>query len=127
MSKNSKKVRDITKLYDELCREAAKHPSKLRKTLGIKHDNRKLRWDLLPIGPIKDVVRVLTHGAKKYDDDNWKHVDFPLDRYYAAALRHLSAWRLGAKTDKGSGRSHLTHAICCLLFLWCFDREKRKC
>lgn len=93
---------------------------------GVKYDSKKLRWDLLPIEPIIDVVRVLSHGARKYADDNWRRVANPKERYYAATMRHIIRWRQGFRRDKGSGRSHLAHAICCLIFLWVFDNQKGK-
>ena len=84
---------------------------------GVKHDGEKPRWDLLPIEPIEQVVGVLTYGAKKYDDENWRKVDNQRRRYYAAALRHIVAWWKGEKLDPESGYHHLAHAICCLVFL----------
>lgn len=32
----------------------------------------KLRWDLLPLAEIEDIVRVYTVGAEKYKADSWK-------------------------------------------------------
>lgn len=84
---------------------------------GIKHDVDKLRYELLPVKPIEDIVRVLTFGSKKYKDDNWKHVKPFEDRYYAAALRHITAWRKGEILDRETGLPHLAHATCCLVFL----------
>ncbi len=84
---------------------------------GVKYDKEKLRWDLLPLKPIVDVVDVLTYGANKYSDFNWAYVEPFEDRYYAAAMRHITAWRLGEQTDKESGKHHLAHAMCCLIFL----------
>lgn len=91
--------------------------------LGVKHDTGKSRWDLLPWGPIGDVVKVLTWGVtvKGYPENNWKNVESPEPRYFAAAMRHLVAWNTGEKKDPESGYSHLAHAMCCLLFLLWFD------
>lgn len=86
---------------------------------GVKHDQDKLRWDLLPIEPVESVLRVMMLGSRKYSDDNWMHIEDPLKRYYAAALRHITAWQKGEKIDPESGESHLAHAACCVLFmLW---------
>lgn len=86
---------------------------------GFKLDRKKPRWDLLPMEPLEKVVRVLTHSLKTYPENNWQRIDDIPNRYYAACLRHLAAWRKGARRDKRSGQSHLAHAICCLLFiLW---------
>ena len=84
---------------------------------GVKFDQEKLRWDLLPMRPIQEVVGVLTYGARKYDDENWRKVDNQRSRYFAAAMRHIIAWWLGEDRDSESGYSHLAHALCCLIFL----------
>lgn len=88
-------------------------------TGGVKFDQDKPRWSLLPQGVIAAVVRVLTFGAKKYSPDNWKKIE-PV-RYEDAAMRHFDAWRNGEKRDPETGESHLAHAVCCLLFLLWFD------
>ena len=36
---------------------------------GLKFDTDKLRWDLLPMEVIEECVKILTFGAKKYDDN----------------------------------------------------------
>lgn len=91
---------------------------------GRKFDGDKLRFDLLPPGPISRVVEVLTFGARKYSADNWKFVDKPKRRYFAAAVRHLFAWAGGEKLDPESGKHHLAHAACCILFLLHFEEEQ---
>lgn len=85
-------------------------------TEGIKFDNDKEQWSLLPFETMREVVHVLMFGAKKYAPDNWKHVN-PNERYFDACIRHLTAWQNGEKNDKETGKNHLAHAICCLIFL----------
>ena len=92
-------------------------------TKGVKYDSSKLRWSLLPLEALQDVVSVLEFGAKKYAPDNWKHVNNAQARYWDAAMRHLVAYKIDNKTDSETGLSHLAHAICCLLFLQHFDNE----
>jgi hypothetical protein len=84
---------------------------------GSKHDQAKERWDLLPTEAVRQVVKVLGYGARVYAVDNWKVVPDARRRYYAAALRHLTAWWEGEKVDNESGLPHLAHAACCVLFL----------
>lgn len=93
---------------------------------GAKYDQDKPRWDLLPWDEVEDVVRVLTYGARKYEDENWKKVPLAEKRYLAAAMRHIVAMVRGEHTDSESGISHLAHAACCLLFLAWFDKNKNK-
>jgi len=88
---------------------------------GTKHDTGKLRWSLLPLGTIAQVLKVLEFGAAKYSPNGWTTVDNPRDRYYDAAMRHLDAWHRGEVNDEESGLPHLAHAACCILFLLWFD------
>ena len=91
---------------------------------GTKYDGAKLRYDLLPMGPLDQVVKVLTYGALKYAPDNWQQVPDAKNRYYAAAMRHLSAWKQGEANDSESDVSHLAHAACCMLFLLHFSADE---
>ena len=54
---------------------------------GIKYDDKKLDWTLLDFQMLEQVIKVLQHGAEKYDRDNWKKVE--RDRYVKALLRHV--------------------------------------
>lgn len=92
-------------------------PDHMTPVEGVKHDADKPRWDLLPIRVTEEVVQVLTFGAQKYGDDNWRRVPDARRRYYAAAMRHLSAYWQGLEEDQDTGLGHLAHAICCLMFL----------
>lgn len=93
---------------------------------GLKFDGEKLRWDLLPLGPLTEVVEVLTKGAQKYAPNNWQKVRGWRWRYYAAAMRHMVAWKLGEKNDPEMGTHHLANAVCCLLFVIELDRRGSK-
>jgi hypothetical protein len=92
---------------------------------GVKYDSEKPKWTLLPFRALQEVVEVLTFGAKKYAADNWKHVPQARERYVDAAYRHLADWNTTARLDPETGKSHLAHAICCLLFLLWFEQEER--
>ena len=95
-------------------------------TKGIKFDNSKSRWELLPYREVEEVVKVLTYGAKKYTDNNWMLVvKKGKMRYFSAALRHLVAWKLGRKVDEETKLHPLAHAIACLLFLIWIDKEDK--
>ncbi len=91
---------------------------------GMKFDEDKLRWDLLPIVPVEKIVEIITHGAKKYAPENWKKVD--IQRFYAAGMRHLTAWRKGEEFDKDSGFTHLAHVGCNILFMIYLSEQKTR-
>jgi hypothetical protein len=97
----------------------------------MKNDAGKDRWALLPIGPAREVVRVLMHGAKEYRDPegpNYLKVDNGEERYYEALIRHLAAWwEDGERYDLESGLHHLAHvASNALILLHRFRHQERK-
>ena len=92
---------------------------------GHKDDQEKNRLDLIEPEFIEGVGKVLTFGADKYEPNNWQKVEDAENRYYAAAMRHLMAWRKGEKTDPESGISHLYHVACNIMFLQHFEREEK--
>ncbi len=81
-----------------------------------KYDHGKPRYSLIPPVAEKLMVKVLTFGASKYSDDNWRKVDDP-KRYLDAAMRHIAAYRSGEIRDDESAVHHLAHAMCCLAFV----------
>jgi len=88
---------------------------------GVKYDKDKPQWSLLPFKALTEVVEVLTYGAKKYAPDNWKKVPDARRRYIDAGFRHFTAYASGEARDPETGKHHLAHAICCLLYLVAFD------
>lgn len=80
---------------------------------GKKNDflDDKLRWDLLPMKEIEDIVRVYHFGAKKYAPNSWQNLPDGFNRYRAAMMRHLMAYMNGERFDKESGLHHLSQMI----------------
>ena len=93
----------------------------MKKGEGVKYDQHKPRWSLLPWKQIEWVVKVLTVGAIKYSDDNWKFIPNIDERYSSACMRHLVARMEGNVHDEETGLPHLAHAVCCILFWMWFD------
>lgn len=81
-----------------------------------KFDDNKLRYDLLPVGPLADIARVFTHGAKKYGDNNWR-IGKRWGAMIAATERHMQAFKTGEDMDGDSGLPHLAHAAVEIMFL----------
>jgi len=90
-------------------------------TGGRKFDGDKLEYGLLPAYALMATVDVLTLGAQKYERDNWIHVPDAKRRYFDALQRHLWSWKMGEVNDRETGRNHLAHAMCCLMFLYEHD------
>lgn len=89
-----------------------------------KRDHGKPMWDLLPLEQVEHIVDVLTFGARKYGPNQWQTVEDAENRYFAALMRHLVAWRSGRSFDRESSLRHLGHAGCCLLFLMWFEDQR---
>lgn len=89
---------------------------------GTKKDDGKPRWELVPYDAVRGVVEILTFGAKKYDARNWER-GIAYGRVFGAVQRHLTAWWSGEDLDPESGRSHLDHAMCEIMFLSAYEKR----
>lgn len=87
---------------------------------GVKFDDGKTRFDLLPPEGVNAVAVILTLGAEKYAARNWEQ-GMDWSRPFGAALRHLFAWWSGESRDRDTGRSHLWHAACNIFFLITYE------
>ena len=93
---------------------------------GIKYDDFKLDWTLLPFKSVVEVIKVLMCGACKYSRDNWKKVPELRYRYKKALMRHATNYALKDEMlDEDYKLHHLAHLICCALFLIWLDIEDK--
>lgn len=83
---------------------------------GIKFDQNKPRMELLDPYAVEQLALVLTYGATKYSDHNWRR-GLSKTRLIAAALRHLFAYLRGEDRDGETHLSHAAHAMACTMFL----------
>ena len=90
---------------------------------GYKHDAEKLRYDLIPPEAMEELAKVLTHGATKYEDHNWAR-GMKWGRVFSALMRHMWSWWKGENVDPETGYSHLSHALCNLVFLVTYEQRK---
>ena len=104
------------------CRTNGEHLERHAQGIGCvnseeftKHDGGKIDFSLVPVEVIEALAEQLHHGAKKYKRDNWKLGS--TDRYYAALMRHLMAWRRGERHDE-EGLPHLQAVLCNASFLY---------
>lgn len=85
---------------------------------GLKYDDGKTAYALLPWHVLRGAARVLTYGAAKYAPNNWQLVSDPLARYKSALDRHWDACvHEGETCDPESGIEHAFHYACNALFL----------
>ena len=67
---------------------------------GARRDTQdgKIRWDLIPVGPLKRLAELYTRGSVKYTAWNWAK-GIKMSRCYASAFRHLMQWVMGDKDE----------------------------
>lgn len=84
---------------------------------GLKNDKEKqVRPELIAPEMITALGTILAFGANKYSAGNWaKGMEW--SRLYGGLQRHLNSWYSGDETDSETGKPHLWHAACMLMFL----------
>lgn len=97
-----------------------KHPDEK----GMKFSSGKPKWQYMaPLWPaMSEVVKVLSRGAEKYEENNWMEVD--RDEYIRAIMSHYSAYSSGERIDPDMGSNHMANLICSALFLLWHDGIK---
>ena len=108
---------------------AKQETGKASDTGAMKLDEGKPRWDLLPVGPLMEVINVYTLGAKKYGDRNMQ-LGMPYGRIIRAGLSHFFKWMNGETYDITDGQHHLASVVWCCLTLMdyetrCPDKDDR--
>lgn len=95
---------------------------------GLRYNDGKLRFDLIPPDVMQEIARVMTHGAKKYAERNWERgMAWSICR--GSAERHWNQRLLGFTHDdgpKGSGLRHLAHNIVNTMFLLAYELRGMK-
>lgn len=90
---------------------------------GRKDDAGKLPYDLLAPEFLEAICYILLFGAEKYAARNWE-LGMAWSRPFAALQRHIWAWWGGENNDPETGRSHLWHAGCCIMFLIVYEARQ---
>ena len=88
---------------------------------GVKFDEGKLRFDLIPVIPLMEVARLYTIGAQKYQDRNWEK-GIKWSRIASALQRHWWKYWGGELYDQEDGQHHLSSVIWCALTLMEYER-----
>lgn len=89
----------------------------------LKFDANKPRFDLIDPWFEEDVAKVLTMGAAKYAENNWK-LNTDINRYIGALERHLNKIKQGEYIDDESLLQHTAHLGCNAMFLHYMIRKE---
>lgn len=95
------------------------------KTEFLKFDSSKPRFELVDPWFSEDTAKVLTMGAMKYAEDNWK-LNTDIKRYIGALERHLNEIKKGELFDAESGLQHTAHIASNAMFLHYMIRKGSK-
>jgi hypothetical protein len=83
---------------------------------GLRYNNDKIRFDLLPAFALEQVAKVFTVGAKKYAPNNWRR-GMAWSSILASLERHLQAIKAGKDYDAETLILHSAHLATNALFL----------
>lgn len=83
---------------------------------GMRFNQGKPRYDLVPPFAYSELAKVLTRGAEKYAERNWEN-GLGWMGVVASAQRHIQAFVEGKDFDDESGMLHLSHALTNIAFL----------
>lgn len=91
--------------------------------VGVKYDTEKTRYDLIEPGFLEGLAKVLTFGAEKHGDTDYRsNPDRNAGTEYAAVMRHIEARRKGEKADPETGLDPLIHAAARLMTWWYMEK-----
>lgn len=93
--------------------------------VGIKYDQEKPDMSLISSIAIVKVAEVMTYGKAKYSSHNWR-AGLAWSRVLSASLRHIFAYLGGESLDPETGKSHIAHAVCCLMMLLEFEETHKE-
>lgn len=99
---------------------------------GLKFDEGKPKFELIPPEFMFALATILTFGAKKYEERNWEK-GMKWSRVFGAMMRHMWAWWGGrcdtshnfllGDLDEETEYSHLWHAAFCVAVLITFEER----
>ena len=73
---------------------------------GLRDDQDKPRYDLIPALPLDELAKQYSFGALRYGDRNWEK-GMSWSRVFGSMMRHAWAWWRGEAFDKESKCHHL--------------------
>lgn len=88
----------------------------MEKGTGLRHNEGKTRYDLVPAYAQEQYAKVLTVGAVKYAERNWEK-GMPWSKVLSSLERHLQAIKRGEDYDPETGLLHSAHVMCNAAFL----------
>ncbi|RLC34859.1 MAG: hypothetical protein DRZ76_01770 [Candidatus Nealsonbacteria bacterium] len=92
---------------------------------GLKFQEGKPEWSVLPFDALKQVVRVFEYGANKYGRPYTYRAGITYSKLFSAMLRHATDWWRGVDVDQDSGCHPLAHVCANALMLLVMLHKKQ--
>lgn len=92
----------------------------LKKEAGLRYDDGKTPYHLIPPELLEGVGQVLGFGAKKYAPRNWE-LGMDWSRVFASLMRHAWKFWRGEKVDEETGLPHTWHMATNVAFLMAYE------
>lgn len=90
---------------------------------GLRFNDNKPRFDLIPPEAILALAEHYTVGARKYADRNWERgMDY--SKCFASLERHVWAWMSGEDQDEETGSHHMIAAAWNALALFVYHKRE---
>jgi hypothetical protein len=86
------------------------------KEKGLRFNQNKIKTHLIPPFSMEQLGRVLTFGADKYGENNYRK-GMPWSTVIGSLKRHLLEFEKGVDFDPETGSLHMAHILCNALFL----------
>lgn len=90
---------------------------------GVKYDQAKARFDLVPPEPLEKLAELFALGAAKYGERNWEE-GMKWGRIFSALMRHAWAFWRKEKYDQVDGQHHLIAVMWNALVLYEYERRQ---
>lgn len=87
---------------------------------GAQRSHIEERWSLLPMDSLMAAARVMSRGAERHGEDNWRK-GIPIKDVLDHAMNHIAKYLLGDRSEE-----HLAHALCNLCMAVHFDGQHQK-
>lgn len=84
---------------------------------ALTNDKGKPPLAMLPWAGIEEVALVQAYGNQKYGDFYNFRKGMEVTRHLSCAIRHVAKYLSGESLDQESGRPHLAHAACRILYV----------
>lgn len=76
---------------------------------ALRYDNGKLRYDLIPVDALEELVLIYTRALSKYPERNWEK-GMSWSRCFGSLMRHSWAFWRGEERDSETNCHHMAMA-----------------